>query len=476
MSESGRGLLANASSLFFGRLGIALMGWAGTVLIVRTLDQDQFGQFAFVFSLLGMMTIFTDMGIGRLAITGVLDKNQDQARFAGTYIILRTMLGGVGYLMSILFVVVANYPGSVVRATAIGGLSLLISTPSAAYNVAFQAHMRLQTVAISGVIGQAAQLAVTVAIAVRGGTLLLFVIPPVIAEVVMLGFKLPRARRLIPFHYVVDLQIWKGLAREAIPLSLGGALSTISFRIDAVMLSKLDTFEAVGAYSVAYKFADLARFASTALTVPILTVLAKAWPDDLDRYRQTIRQGAIYLSFVGGLLLMEMLLFAEPVIRLLYGNDYAFAGDAARILVGSTTVVFFTGLAFNSLVAADKHRWYPLVTFIGLSSNVLINLVLIPRYSFEGAAVATLVTEVVVMSMLWWILMRIPGLGPIGLGFLPRVVVAGAGAYAVGAVADQVTPWPIAATFAGTAYLGIAHVLRTTGPRGLKSLTEDRLT
>ena len=470
------GLLANASSLFAGRLGIALMGWAGTVLIVRTLDAEEFGQFAFVFSLLGMMSIFTNMGIGRVAIRGVLDESHDQAAFAGTYIVLRTMLGAVGYLASVGFVVIAQYPSSVVTATAIAGIVVLIATPSNAYDVAFQAHLRLQNVAVAGVLGQAAQLAVTVAIAVQGGTLLWFLVPPIVAEAVMLAFKFPKAHRLVPFRYGIRLDVWRQLLREAVPLSIGGALLTISYRVDSVMLSKLDTFEAVGAYGVAYKFADVARFASTALTVPILTVLTKAWPQDLPRYRDAIRQGAVYLSFIGGGLIVGFVLFADQIIALLYGSDYEYAGDAARLLVTSTTVAFFTGLGFNALVAADRHGRYPLVTLTGLISNVVINLVLIPRFSFEGAAVATLVTETVVMALLWKLLFDIPGLRPIGLGFLTRVAAAIGVGLVAGWSAAQVVPWPVAAGIAGVGYLAAAHALRATGDAGIPALLEDRFT
>ncbi len=119
------------------------------------------------------------------------------------------------------------------------------------------------------------------------------------------------------------------LLREAVPLSIGGALLTVTYRIDTVMLSQLDTFEAVGAYGVAEKFADLARFASTAITVPILTVLTKAWPDDIDGYRSAIRKGAVYLSFVGGGLIVGFSLFAADIIGLLFPTRTA-APDRLR--------------------------------------------------------------------------------------------------------------------------------------------------
>ena len=57
--------------------------------------------------------------------SGVLDDRRDQADFAGTYVVLRAMLGLIGYAFAVLFVLVFDYPDIVVRAVAIAGLGLV---------------------------------------------------------------------------------------------------------------------------------------------------------------------------------------------------------------------------------------------------------------------------------------------------------------------------------------------------------------
>ena len=109
VGSGGAGLVGNASALLIGRLVVAAFGWAGTILIVRSLGAEAFGQFAFVFSLLGMMSIVSDLGLGRVAISGVLDPDRDRAEFAGTYVVLRTLLGVVAYALAVGFVVVCRY-------------------------------------------------------------------------------------------------------------------------------------------------------------------------------------------------------------------------------------------------------------------------------------------------------------------------------------------------------------------------------
>src|SRR4051812_18293171 len=85
---SGDALLTNSSVLLVGRLVVAGLGWTGTVLIVRHLSTTEWGQFAFIFSFLALISVLTDLGVGRIAIGGLLDEEQDRDRWAGTYVVL----------------------------------------------------------------------------------------------------------------------------------------------------------------------------------------------------------------------------------------------------------------------------------------------------------------------------------------------------------------------------------------------------
>ena len=53
------------------RLVVAALGWAGTVMIVRNLSASEWGQFSFIFGFLGLLSVITDLGVGRLVIAGL---------------------------------------------------------------------------------------------------------------------------------------------------------------------------------------------------------------------------------------------------------------------------------------------------------------------------------------------------------------------------------------------------------------------
>ena len=462
------GLLANSSALMASRLVKAALGWAGTVLIARSLSLEQFGAFTLIFTVLGLMSVVTDMGIGRIAIRGMLgDRGRDPGAFAGSYIALRSVMGLVGYGVALLVVWLSGYPTEVVQATAIAGLVVVVSTPSHALDVVFQARMRMGTVGAADAGGVLVQLALTAAIAAAGGSLLLFTIPAVVYELVVLAWKFPVAHRLVRIRLRVEPRVWGALIREALPLSVGFGLATIYQRVDSLMLSHLVGFDAVGIYGVSYKFIDIVHFAATAVTVPLLTLLVQAWPDDMPGFRDALRRGALLLGLIAGVAMTGLLGFAHQVTRLLYGTDYVAGADTTRVLVLGESLTFMISLSLACLVAAERHRHYPLVMLGGLVLNVSVNLWLIPLWSYLGAAVATVVTEAVILTVLVLLLLRLPGVRPLRVGRLLVVAPAVALAVGVGWVADRGLPWVLAAMLAMLTYLAVVSVGGLTDAAGL---------
>ncbi|MGH1502469.1 MAG: flippase [Acidimicrobiales bacterium] len=470
----GRRLASNTAALVGSRLVVAVLGWLGTVLIARELDQEAFGQFTLVFSILGMLSVVTDLGVGRIAVAGIMQApadragdtaadataGPDRATFAGTYLVLRSLLGVVGYALALGAVVVLGYPREVVMATAVGGVVVLLATPAAAYEVAYQVRDRLLPLAYSRVVGQLAQLALTVALVLEGGSLVWFMVPAVLRDLIVVSWVGPGAHRLMPIRYRVDPATWKRLLREAVPLTAGTAFVILYYRIDSVMLSKLDGFDAVAVYGVAYKFVDLVHFVPLALTTAILAPLTAAWPESGTaaapaRFADIVTSGGRILAFATVGPAVAFALFGAEFAGLLYGEVYEAAGSASAIVLAAEALGAQSALAITALVAAGHHRVYPFVTLAGLVFNIATNFVLIPRWSLEGAAVATLATEALVVVLLAR-QVRSLDVRLVDPGFALWVALAAGAALGVGAGLATVLPWFPAAVGAGVIYVAIA--------------------
>lgn len=455
--------------LLVGRYGIAVLAWAGTLVIARQLSTTAWGGFSFIFSLLGIIGVVSDLKVGRIVLAEILESGDRPSDVVRSYVTMRALVGVLAYAVALLVVVVGGYPDEVVHGTAVAGLVLVVAGTSAAIDVFLNAGMRMRPQAVASVLGQVAQLALTLAIAVGGaGSLVRFCVPAVLFEAVAIGWKLRVVSPAVRLRPRVEPARWGAWLREAAPLAVGGAMSTLYFRIDSVMLSKLDTLEAVGIYAIGYKFSDLVGYIPIAVCTPVLTLMVAAWPDDERRFARAFDQAYVVLAVLGIGAAIGFAAFAGPLVSLLYGARFLPGVNAARALVLAQTLHFLGALCYFTLLAAGRNRPYVVATFLGVVVNVALNLVLIPRLSYDGAAIATVVTEVAVVGVLAGATRRLPGVRLLRWDLLGRLTLAGLATAGVVVATTGRLPWPLAAGLAAVAYLGTVEALRTGG--GLRTL------
>ncbi|MEZ5119859.1 MAG: flippase [Candidatus Nanopelagicales bacterium] len=394
-------IVTNSTWLLSSRLVVASIQWLTTLLIIRNLSVDDFGTFSLIFGILGMLSIITDLGLGRVAVKLLLDKGGDPARSAGAYITLRSVFGVLGYLVALGVVAVGGYGPVTVAATAIGALSVILDTVGDAHTTIFQVRERMRMPSVSAVLAASTQMLAVLALVQRDASLIPFMIPAVLASAVDCSIRVIGAHRLQNIRYAVDPRLWWHLLKEAVPISVGNAMATLYYRVDIVMLSQLATLTAVATYSVAYKFVDLVGVIPAVFSTAALPVLVRHWPADREGLQRVVLQICRLLAALAGLIAVGFLVLADEVVPLLYGQQYSDAVAPARIVVLSQCLSFAAEAALMVLIAAGRHKTFPVVAAVGLAFNIAVNLVVIPRYSYMGAAWATLATDVLMTIALW---------------------------------------------------------------------------
>lgn len=463
-------ILTNSSWLVGSRLVVAAIQWFTTLLIIRTLSVDEFGQFSLIFGILGMLSIITDMGLGRIAVAMLMDAEVDQSRAAGAYITLRSVLGVLGYLIAVAFLAVGGYGWETLAAGAVGAVSVIFATVSSAHSVIFQIHQKMLTPSVSSAMAASTQMLAVLVLIRFDASLILFMTPAVLAMTVECGIRVVGARQLTPIRYTVDLRLWWHLLKEAVPISLGNAMTTLYYRVDVVMLSQLSTLVAVATYSVAYKFVDIVNMIPWAASTAALPVLVKHWPDDRVGFERVGLQIVRLLAAIGGLIGVGFLVLAEQVVPVLYGQEYADAAAPARVVVLSQCVSFAAAAALLLLIAAGNHRRFPWIAAGGLAFNVAVNLVVIPWYSYMGAAWATLATDIFMSIALWQEVRRTRIFALRPLTTLWRLLACVAATGLLGWFIAPFVWWPLAILIMTVAYLVLCVVTGALGSRTVREI------
>lgn len=460
-------LLTGTGVLFAGRIVVAAFGWAGQILITRRLSNLDYGEFALVFNVLGLLGLVADFQTSRIVIGEIHEARADLGRLVSSFLTFRVTLGALMYFIAVGFVLVGHYPHVVLEATLIGGISFFIASATWALVTVCQAFLWLRTVAWSMVVAQVAQFVVTAALfASHSHAMLHYVIPFVLYDAVTLVWMLVALNRVVRVVPRVDLARWWHWTKDAAPLAIGATLGTAYFRIDGVMLSKLGSLPAVGIYQIGYKFSDLLAFMAPAMLGAVLPLMIRAWPDATAEFRKTFREAFVIFIAFGAFAVVTFAVMCAPTIHLLYEARYWHAVRPARLLVAGQALNLFTELTFVTLVAAGRRGIYPIATLTGVVANVVLNFILIPRYSVTGAGIATIITEAIVLSILVYGVRDLP-IRPLPWRSI-GVVAVSAGALAVSLLGlRRVMPWELASVIGIVLYAGFLQVLRLEGRGGL---------
>ncbi len=194
----------------------------------------------------------------------------------------------------------------------------------------------------------------------------------------------------------------RAVARAAWPYGLGSLFYLIYFQSDILLLSLLVGTAAAGVYQVAFVALVGVYLLPTALVQKYLQPKLHRWAHhDRARFHQAYRASVRVLAGLGVLAGLALWGLAPPLIRLLFGDAYAAASDLLMVLACAVPFRFVaTGMG---AVLSTREHIHRKVRYMGLTAalNVALNLALIPAFAATGAAVATVISDLVLTWLYW---------------------------------------------------------------------------
>jgi O-antigen/teichoic acid export membrane protein len=441
------------------------------LFVIRALSQVDWGAYTLVISLTSILDMLVSFQLGRMIVVELASGSVDAGRTMGSLLTLRLCLSAAGYGVALAIVALGPYPSSLLPAMAVGGLNLVFGSVLDGLSVYQQLLLHVRPVALVLVASRLAFVVLVLALFLAGSaSLLLYVLATLAATALPLAALAVFVRRSLVLRPAVEPARWRRWLADSLPVALGFAIGTLYFRIDVILLSLLDSVRAVGLYGVGYKLGDVLLAMSSGLLGILFALLVRGWPAHPALFWRNWRGAFVLSTIVAVGASTGFGVFAAPAVATLFGSDYEQAAGAARIVVIGCALHFFTALLVTTLVVVGRTRVYVQAALLGLAMNVAINLVVIPRYSYVGAAWATLATEGAVLVVLARGVWQIPGFPAPPWPVVGRSLSAAAALAAAGVTLEPLLPWPVAAAVAAVVFGGVLHVLGVDGPGGLRVL------
>lgn len=406
------------------------IGALTAVFLTRGLGVDDFGRYGTVAALLGIVSTITDAGLTAVGSRELAIRPPGRARqdLLRQLVALRIIVSFFAVLAAAGFAVVAGYDATMVWATLLGGLGVLLVNTQATTMMPLSVELRLGAVTAFELLKQVLTLAGVAALALAGASLLpYFVVQPIAGGLVLLLTPplVGGVRALLPR---LDRASALALLREALPVAVAIAMNVLYLRLLVIMVSLLEGDTETGYYATAFRVFEMLVGLPTLVLSVALPLLAVAGAEDLERLRYGL-QRTLELAVVASSGIALVTVALAPAVPLLFGDDFAGAVPMLRIQAWALIPLFAGQVLGLALLSLRRQRALALGNAAAVVVVVVAGLALIPLYGGVGAAIAGIAAEVALCAMLVALLVRAaPATAP-GFGFLWRPGVAlGAGA------------------------------------------------
>jgi O-antigen/teichoic acid export membrane protein len=376
-------------------------------LIARYLGQDDFGNYALILAFLSIFNILADLGLYSLMVREISRPGADEKKIASNIFTLRIVVLLIFLTIAVIAVWFFPYSPQVKVGVAIGSFSFLFLSASHVLMGVFQKYLRTDKAALAEIIGRTSQLGLVVLFVCLDLGFFAILSALIVGALLIFALDLFFARKYIPIALDFDFSYWKKILKTTFPIAISIVFTLIYFKIDSIFLSlgfinksSANPIADVGIYNIAYKILEGVIFFPAVIVGLVMPLLSKfAIVSQLDFKKIFQKTLDVLIIFVIPLII-GIFILSLPIVTLIGGKDFNVSSPVLQILSFAIGLIFLGNLFGHSIIALNKQKIAAWVYFGGMVFNIITNLIFIPKYSYMGAAITTVFTELLVVLLM----------------------------------------------------------------------------
>lgn len=392
-------LLPIATSLLMK--GVNLVYAAFTL---RMLGPTGNGTYIWAISIWVLTSTITDFGLGIL-LTREVSRDRSQAnRYLVSATVLRVLLWLAALLLPLGFIA-ADYVGLYhVTLDAVATLGFLVlgilpSTLAASLAFLFNAYERFEYRVAVDVLSSMVQITLGVIVLLLGFGYVGLAASTILTNLFTLGslYYLVRTRLFIP-HWEFDRNLTRTMVSESYPLMLNNLLSGIFFRVDTLILQPYRGYTELGYYGAAYSFINSLNFIPSSFTLAIFPALSRMAASAKEAMLRAYLLSIKLLLWISLPITVGTVFISHELIRLVVGEAYLpHSAIALQLLIIFLPFSYVNSVTHYVLIALGQQRFLTKAFLIGAVFNIAANLIAVPPLGYVGAAIVTILSEIVLL-------------------------------------------------------------------------------
>lgn len=374
-----------------------LLGFVLIICIARILGATEFGKFTFALAFISMFTIFSNFGLSHIT-TRELSQDKKTEKEYSSILSLKILLS-IGVLILVIIGSVFITSDPVIRKVIwILSIYVLINNFFIIIYAFLRARQKMEYESLAKISQGLIILGVVFFV--------LFKFPSI--ENLSFGYLFANLIALILillfFHFRIyplslgwNKAVWWKFLKFSWPLGLAFAMGGIYLTINSVMMGYWGQLAETGWYNAAHRIVGGLMIPSTLIFSSFLPVLSSTFKKSQEQARQIYNLYRKITIVIAVPLVMGGIVLASQIMLFLYGASYMPAILVFQILIAIAGVNFLSSPYSMMFVVSGRQKAILLINSVCAVLNIVLSLILIPRYSLYGAAVATLITYLVLL-------------------------------------------------------------------------------
>jgi len=390
-------VVKNASWMIAEQAVQMIISFVIGMLTVRYLGPSNYGVINYCNAYTAFFTAIAGLGIEAIVVKELIARPEEQGEIIGSSIFMR-LLAGLFSMVSIFIILFFVDKGDpVILKVALLQSSVLVFKAFEIIDFWFQSKLQSKYASILKSISYVLVAAYKVFILVTHKSVEWF------AFSVSLDFLIIAVLLTIAYFrhggaaFKLSKKISKILISQGYHYIISTLIITIYAQMDKVMIKHMISEADTGLYSAALMICQYWSLIPIAIINSMRPVIMEYKKDGKEEeYKHEFSRLYIILTWLGLGVSLLISLLAPFIMKVVYGETYVPASGALAIAIWYTTFSVLGVARGNWLVCEDKNQYAKWFVLFGAVTNIVLNLILIPTLGINGAAIATLVTQLVV--------------------------------------------------------------------------------
>lgn len=381
----------NTGILIFGNIVDTIFNLVISVSLAKYFGQSGFGKLSFLATFFFFMGVADNQWIRPILVREMSKTPNDSGRIIGNGLIIKTCIFILAIILFWITIWLVRSPVDVVKLAFFASIGLLFTSIISSYATVFQVNLKMVYFVSFNLISKILTLISIYIVMFWKGNLFHFYLLSLIPSIILLLQVKYYSEKIIKPIFKIDFELWRKIFKESWPLGLTCFFIFIYHRIDQIMLFHFKGPDKVGLYSAATRFTESFTIIPMALMSSLLPLMSKYYEESKKNFDMAYQLSFKYLLTFIIPIAFGVTIFSNQIVSFLYGKGFLPCNQALRILIWAEVFVFL-GVVNNSiLISSNKQKIDPIFTGASALVNIILNLFLIPKYSYTGAAIASLI-------------------------------------------------------------------------------------